>query len=789
MAAERLEVREEVGIAGERYLGHGRETLPLYDGMSFSRFLPLSALVAGALPFPAAAISFSDGGWISPEVAEVSAVRVIDFNHDGRPDLVVLEKQYSTVLWLENTGNGGFRAAGQWVAKAPQTCAAVEDFDGDGNVDLLVVNGFNRDGLPPGAIRYGTGPGAVAPEGVTLPVAGNPRIGFTVQDVNGDGLPDILADKVLLNQGAARTFTAATKDPQSPLIFPGGLATAGYTVAWSGGEALHDLFAVFGTNDVIRYRSVGDGNFQQPEVVVKGDPRDVTTGLAIARLPEISDQPCLVRSVERKNLKSIRLYTQGSDGKFTLAATLPSGAASVRSLRALSDGDHDRILLTAGKSAVAVKPLELRVTRRGAKAILKLVTLEKTATSASGDTAAILDVDGDGQNDLVLAGNGLAWHAGVAGAGFSTTRHEASAPDQGDTLSYTGDLDHDGDVDLVTQSQGTSPQRVTLWLNSGHGESFQNTTLPVVGDFVGVVAVGDWDQDGYPDLLVRTSKIARRYEASTNRLLLISRLPNGRTMQKTLLTSHGRPWVDGHLIQGDADGILDFEAEFQAPDTVNHFQLYRGVTATIFGAKLYRENGLPLLTTYRDNDWDGDLDATSRPDAEYYTPPSQGGTVIILPQLPVRMPGGIYTRAYFGDVWPTEVDFDGDGHPDYLSKSDGYDTPVLARANATSASSLYPLSQDAADYGTYSRFPSTMAFYADVDGDGDADAIYETAAGIQWQENLGSLNFANPVTISGTFQTSAGAFMMADLDGDGVQDIVASASGDSSQLRWFKGGN
>jgi hypothetical protein len=666
-----------------------------YICMRPSRFLPIVPVLCTALlPSQARAISFVDGGWISSEATAVDAAKAVDFNHDGRVDAVIMENNGTRVVWLENLGGGRFRQAGLWESGSNgMICRGIEDFDGDGNVDLLVPSAQGEGKL---SIYYGTGPGKVSAVGETQSLDGDDGTYATVKDVNGDGRPDILSDHVWLNQGDGTFVAVDGSDAIASL--PGSEVRNGRPYAWSDSDALPDLFVSGADGGVIRYKNLGGGKFAAGVTAIAG-ANVATTGLALAVLPDISAQPCLVRTVRSNVASSIEVYTQ-TGGIFSLAAKLHTSAYSA-GLQAQKDGDHSRILLIVGGQSTVSSPVELRVTRKGAKVSLKLAVLEKPGKNIG--QMALIDVNGDGANDLLVAGSGVGWHAGAAGAAFSNVRNVVSSPDYGATVRYAGDLDHDGAVDLITQTTPTNiqPPRITLWKNSGHGESFQATTLPVV---------------------------------------------------------------------------------------------YRGLTETTFATKPSGELPLPYQVTYLDKDWDGDLDAMTRPDSASYNPPDWHGTVFTNVYPPVYMPGALpSSSAYFADIWPAGVDFDGDGHPDYLSRVYGYDTPVLARANSTSSSVPYPLSPNAVDYGTYSRIPNTLVTYADVDGDGDADAIYQTTAGTYFQENLGSLNFAGPVALSGAFQSvvefqfAGGSLMTADLDGDGVQDIIASSASTSSQLRWFKG--
>ena len=73
---------------------------------------------------------------------------VYDFNHDGRPDIIVMMAQAREGIYiLYNEGNGNFRET--TVAEFPPSWGSsyfeMADFNGDGFPDLLVTNGDNGD--------------------------------------------------------------------------------------------------------------------------------------------------------------------------------------------------------------------------------------------------------------------------------------------------------------------------------------------------------------------------------------------------------------------------------------------------------------------------------------------------------------------------------------------------------------------------------------------------------------------------------------------------------------------
>jgi len=160
-----------------------------------------------------------------------------DFNGDGNLDVVVTgcgDDQCTTtgaVIVLLGEGNGKFVRGGQFVAGPPNTTAdtlASGDFNGDGTPDLVVVNnGVNQFGTI--SILLGDGQGGfLAP--VSYSVGGSTPVWPVVADFNGDGNLDIAVSvtttnsvAVLLGKGDGTFGPAVNYDVGSS---PQGIAVA-----------------------------------------------------------------------------------------------------------------------------------------------------------------------------------------------------------------------------------------------------------------------------------------------------------------------------------------------------------------------------------------------------------------------------------------------------------------------------------------------------------------------------------------------------------------------------------
>jgi hypothetical protein len=154
-------------------------------------------------------IGLGDGSFASPVFYDLSpdlAVRLVatDLNHDGKLDLAVAIKRGAGLAILLGNGDGTFQPP---VASQPgdSNDLAVDDFNGDGNLDVVLANGLsvqvalgNGDGTFRSAIAYDT-------NGAAETVA--------TTDMDHDGVPDLVVGgdhtAVLLGNGDGTFGSAA----------------------------------------------------------------------------------------------------------------------------------------------------------------------------------------------------------------------------------------------------------------------------------------------------------------------------------------------------------------------------------------------------------------------------------------------------------------------------------------------------------------------------------------------------------------------------------------------------
>jgi len=192
-------------------------------------------------------------------------------------------------------------------------------------------------------------------------------------------------------------------------------------------------------------------------------------------------------------LQSLKIYLNNGLGDFTVISdnVLPGvedGAIVMGDLD--GDGDLDFILTGYSGSGLISKIYFNNgsgvFTETGAGSLDVLI----------GSFVLLGDLDGDGDLDLIgskiYLNNGFGEFA-EAGAG--------SLPYVGGGSASIGDLDGDGDLDLVMNGVVASTQVSKIFLNNGSGEFFESIENSLIGMYNGTTSLGDLDGDGDLDLI------------------------------------------------------------------------------------------------------------------------------------------------------------------------------------------------------------------------------------------------------------------------------------------------
>lgn len=365
---------------------------------------------------------------------------------------------------------------------------------------------------------------------------------------------------------------------------------------------------------------------------------------------------------------------------------------------------------------------------------------------------AAADLDGDGDIDLVLAVHNEFESAGavellenLGGGVFAPAQPLPSLLQPARILVRIGDIDGDGALDVVSTAASTSsllPRLRVSW-GVGDGSFLPDVPIQIPGGltptqsylpYIVDLEVGDLDGDGVDDIVVIQGS-----DLSPDGVTTLCRTPTDpRVFQD--VTRPNQPSVIGDVVLGDLDGDGDLDA-------VTEGLLFENV----FGACVLDPKG-------------------SLPAPDFDTGPLNPALVI--------------------------ADVDGDGIGDVVG--DAQDSPfgsdiVLLRSNGDSTfESFERILVEAND----ERRPGPLTAL-DYDGDGDVDLFVGNrfpsgptnlvpGTGVLMQ-NDGSGAFSRVLACGqSTIPSQPRKVIAADLDGDGLDDIVAITWNHTEEVWWLR---
>ncbi|GAA4045437.1 FG-GAP repeat domain-containing protein [Parerythrobacter jejuensis] len=321
-------------------------------------------------------------------------------------------------------------------------------------------------------------------------IEANRSADVSLADMDGDGDLDVVLangrhwaqrDFVFLNSGSGKLLEAR----------PLGVArSASYTVQAGDIDGDGDVDAVV-VRDMLPvqwFLNDGHGN-----MVLQGELAESAGPARSAVLADLDGDRALDLVVVTRRTPD-RFYRGDGRGGFQSGTDFPDeGFGSTGVVDGDVDGDGDVDLVIARRDGAASVVMVNDGT--GAFRVHPLPESE-------GDhrKAALEDLNGDGRPDIVLAstdGPHLLYLQESAGLNADPTVF-GQAGEAVQALA-AGDLDQDGDIDLVAGADGPN----ILYRNDGAGK-FSRQIIPSASDTYGV-AIGDMNSDGLPDIVFANS--------------------------------------------------------------------------------------------------------------------------------------------------------------------------------------------------------------------------------------------------------------------------------------------
>jgi len=416
-----------------------------------------------------------------------TAVITLDFNRDGKVDFVVLGSDFFTVY--QGDGNGSFNSSFFFFAGNSSVDIKAADFNRDGRDDLAVTNlGSNQVSiLLNNGVCWTNCTTFAAP---AYYAAGGTPSSVAVGDLNRDGIPDVVVangtDVAVLLGNANGTLGTASH------------LTAGTTpVAVAIGDLNHDgildlAVANNGSDDISVFIGNGDGTFAAPVESASGGLSH-PSAIAIVDFDLMLGPDLLVTNAGSDN---VGIFFNNGDGTFpAFPQNYPIATSSTAS--SIATGNFNR---NYAADFVTANP--------GSNNISVVLAAGSTVNYPAGSqprSVAVGDFNRDAILDLAVANagsNDVSILLGNADGTFQTATNYSVGMSPFSVA--VGDYDLDGKLDLAVANSGGDT--VSILLGNGNGTFAPATAFSTgIGTAPQSVAVGDFNRDGKPDLVVADS--------------------------------------------------------------------------------------------------------------------------------------------------------------------------------------------------------------------------------------------------------------------------------------------
>ncbi len=691
-------------------------------------------------------------------------VTVSDFNGDGRPDLVIANQSDGTVSVLLGNGDGTFQPAVSFAASSGPVWLAVANFTGDSRADLVVTGGsasavvmLNGQSATSVALSSSqnpiTGGQSVTFTGALSPVApffGQPSGSVTFLN-NGAALP---SGTVPLSGGAANYMTSS---------LPGGMLPI--TASYSG-----DMAFLASTSSVLTETVSGMG---QTQTITFGPIANQTYGTAPFQITATASSglPVSLMPAGQCTLSGNTVTLTGV-GSCTITASQSgdgayAAAPPVMQSFSIAQASNQVTLSVPASPVQQGQPVTLTIqlaqpaqitgspaTIYDGAALLGFApvtgasTVFTTSLLSPGPHA--LHVLYPGNQNVASASSSVSQLVVDAAASAAFAAPVSVTVGKNPSVVAVGDFNQDGHPDVAIANYDTtagSTDSVSVLLNTGNG-TFAAAKNYQADTGTSGVAVGDFNGDGIPDLALVSS--------SAQRLTILKGNGDGTFTPGTQHFSAGKIPLRIAVADFNGDGIADLAVVNKGSNNVsvllgNGDLTFQSAVNSGVGASPYA-----LVT--------GDFNGDGIPDLAVSNAGSNNVTVL-LGKGDGTFQAGVNYAVGTSPAFLAVTDVNGDQRQDLVVANTGSSNVSVLVGNGDGTF------QSAVNYAMPGEPIGIVA--TDVTGHGVADlvtTIYGRAE-VAVLTGTGSGTFPD----SATFPTGSDpiALAAADFNGDGRTDVVA----------------
>lgn len=676
---------------------------------------------------------------------EVVAVGDVDGN--GTLDLALTD-DVEVRLYL-GVGNGQLNEAPPVSVGDDPHDVLLVDLNGDGRLDLVVTNSGSDDL----SIALGLGDGAFAPE-TRISVGEEPRKVRT-GDLDGDGTPDLVvnnmeSDDLSILLGAGDGIFVAAADVLDVGEEPADVALGD----WDRDGRLDLAVVNHGTHDITLHAGNGDGTFA-PSTAQFAEPGNPLSGLpweiVAARIDGDEHLDLVVTTLHNV----VFLLLGNGDGSFTAEAQIegvvrPSGGVAAD---VVGDASTDLVFGDTTRDQIVI------LEGFGDGSFAEPVTYD------TGDRPlflAVADLDGSGRDDLVTTllhdrRVSILLHREEDAFGPRTF---SFADDVGNADAIeAGDFDGDGVLDLIVAS--SFPDQVNLYLGLG-GAEYAGAIVTELPGRPRDLVTGDFDGNGHRDL-------ALAVEPNGAAVLLGNGDGTFESQPKLISGAGARSITVGEF---NGDGHQDLAV---VNNTSEDFSVFLGRGDGSFEEReVYPNFPNPTRIAAGDLTGDGVEDLAVIGGSGIFS--------IYIVRIHEGLGDGTFAEHSVLDVEPTPrdlalADFDRDGRLDILVGSSSHGEDVALLRGLGDGAFAPPTTFFSGTSGSLARVAA-----ADMNADGLLDVVVSFLGLVFVHHGRGDGSFGPPAEFRAV-ELSLGARVIADLDGDGRNDIAV--AGDDFDPSYF----
>lgn len=373
-----------------------------------------------------------------------------------------------------------------------------------------------------------------------LPVGVNPPAAMAIGDVNGDGINDVLGatwgaldgslDGLYLFAGRADgSLTAGVK------LDIGSMAQCSIT-SISLGDVNHD-----GRTDVVVagnfcgaqvLHQAADGSLQKGEYL--------TTTSSVVRIVNLDGNGHNALVGVGGSTASITIWRQDGNGVLQLSETVSaaSNGSFARDIAVTDINGDGRLDLIAAINGFSGQDIALVL--RNVDGSFGTAQYLSVGSVWGASALAVGDFNGDGRTDIVATTGGnsptsiaVFYQAagGVMGPATPVSTHDSPM------AVASADIDGDGRTDIVVSHVGWSAVGVYLQQPSGLLGAEKRYSAPYGNFLPGQLAVGDFNNDGLPDIAIAGSLITQLPAASANPTSTTTRIAGARAKPHSRIAS------------------------------------------------------------------------------------------------------------------------------------------------------------------------------------------------------------------------------------------------------------